>query len=46
MRITGPGDLAEWLQVAQNMVAIIGLPTLTLTLLMIWRQRNTRTARQ
>jgi len=38
MRITGPGDLAEWLQVAQSIVGIIGLPILTLTLLMIWRQ--------
>jgi len=38
MRITGLEDLAQWLQVAQSIVAIIGLPILTLTLLMIWRQ--------
>ncbi len=31
-------DLAQWLQVAQSAVAIIGLPILILTLLMIWRQ--------
>ena len=31
-------DLAQWLQVAQSVVAIIGLPILILTLLMIWRQ--------
>jgi hypothetical protein len=38
MSITGLGDLAEWLQVTQSVVAIIGLPILTLTLLMIGRQ--------
>src|SRR5271157_6578147 len=38
MRITGVGDLAQWLQVSQSIVAIIGLPILILTLLMIWRQ--------
>jgi hypothetical protein len=38
MSITGLADLAQWLQVAQSVVAIIGLPILILTLLMIWRQ--------
>jgi len=38
MSTTGPGDLAQWLQVSQSIVAIIGLPILILTLLMIWRQ--------
>jgi hypothetical protein len=38
MTITGLGDLAQWLQVAQSVVAITGLPILILTLLMIWRQ--------
>ena len=38
MSINGIGDLEKWLQVAQAIVAIIGLPVLTLTLLMIWRQ--------
>ena len=36
--ITQLGDLARWLEVAQSVVAIIGLPILTLTLVMIWRQ--------
>src|ERR1700752_2705405 len=31
-------DLAKWLEVTQSVVAIIGLPILTLTLLMIGRQ--------
>jgi hypothetical protein len=31
-------SIAEWLQEAQSVVAIIGLPILTLTLLMIWWQ--------
>jgi hypothetical protein len=34
----GLGDLAQWLQIAQSVVAIVGLPILILTLLMIWRQ--------
>ena len=38
MSITKLGDLAQWLEVAQSVVAIIGLPILTLTLVMIWRQ--------
>jgi hypothetical protein len=38
MTITQLGDLAQWLQVAQSVVAIIGFPILILTLLMIWRQ--------
>lgn len=38
MSITGLGDLAQWFQVAQCVVAIIGLPVLILTMLMIWRQ--------
>ena len=38
MSITGLGDLAKWLEMAQSVVAIIGLPVLILTLLMIWRQ--------
>ena len=38
MSVNGIGDLEKWLQVAQAIVAIIGLPVLTLTLLMIWRQ--------
>jgi hypothetical protein len=38
MTITELGHLAQWLQLAQSVVAIIGLPILTLTLLMIWRQ--------
>ena len=38
MSITEVADLAQWLQVTQSVVAIIGLPILTLTLLMIWRQ--------
>lgn len=38
MTITQLGDLAQWLQVAQSIVAIVGLPILILTLLMIWRQ--------
>jgi hypothetical protein len=38
MSITGLGDLAQWLQTAQSIVAIIGLPVLILTLVMIWRQ--------
>ena len=32
------GDLAQWLEVTQSVVAVIGLPILTLTLLMIGRQ--------
>jgi hypothetical protein len=38
MSITGLGDLTQWLQTAQSIVAIIGLPVLILTLVMIWRQ--------
>ena len=38
MTITGLGELAQWLQVAQSVVAIIGLPILIPTLLMIWWQ--------
>ena len=38
MTIIQLGDLAQWLQVAQSVVAIIGFPILILTLLMIWRQ--------
>lgn len=38
MSTTGLGDLTQWLQVAQSVVAIIGFPILTLTLLMLWRQ--------
>jgi len=38
MSIGWLADLAQWLQVAQAIVAIIGLPILTLTMLMIWRQ--------
>jgi hypothetical protein len=38
MSITGLGDLAQWLQIAQSAVAIIGLPVLILTMWMIWRQ--------
>jgi hypothetical protein len=38
MSNTELGDLAQWLQVAQSVVAIIGLPILILTLVMIWRQ--------
>jgi hypothetical protein len=38
MGITRLGDLAQWLEVTQSVVAIVGLPILTLTLLMIWRQ--------
>jgi transposase len=38
MSITAGADLAQWLQKAQSVVAIIGLPILALTLLMIWRQ--------
>ena len=38
MTTTQLEDLAQWLQVAQSVVAIIGLPVLILTLLMIWRQ--------
>jgi hypothetical protein len=38
MSIGWLADLAQWLQVAQAIVAIIGLPILTLTLLMLWRQ--------
>ena len=38
MTITQLGDLTQWLQVAQSVVAIIGFPILILTLLMIWRQ--------
>lgn len=38
MSITELGDLAKWLEVTQSVVAIIGLPILTLTLLMIGRQ--------
>src|ERR1700746_2424654 len=38
MTITQLGDLEQWLQVAQSVVAIIGFPILILTLLMIWRQ--------
>jgi hypothetical protein len=38
MSMTKLGDLAQWLQVAQSVVAIIGLPILALTLVMIWRQ--------
>jgi hypothetical protein len=38
MSIPGLGDLAQWLQTAQSIVAIIGLPVLILTLVMIWRQ--------
>jgi hypothetical protein len=38
MSFTGPGDLAQWLEMAQSAVAIIGLPVLILTMLMIWRQ--------
>ena len=35
MSITELGDLAKWLEATQSVVAIIGLPILTLTLLMI-----------
>ena len=38
MSITGLADLAQWLQTAQSIVAIIGLPVLILTMVMIWRQ--------
>jgi hypothetical protein len=38
MSITELGDLTQWLEVTQSVVAIIGLPILTLTLLMIGRQ--------
>src|SRR6516225_7222706 len=38
MSITELGNLAQWLEVTQSVVAIIGLPILTLTLLMIGRQ--------
>jgi hypothetical protein len=38
MSISWSPDPAQWLQVAQALVAIIGLPILTLTMLMIWRQ--------
>jgi hypothetical protein len=38
MSITGLGDLTRWLEMAQSVVAIIGLPVLILTMLMIWRQ--------
>lgn len=38
MTIAQLGDLTQWLQVAQSVVAIIGFPILILTLLMIWRQ--------
>ena len=38
MSITELGNLAKWLEVTQSVVAIIGLPILTLTLLMIGRQ--------
>jgi hypothetical protein len=38
MSITAMADLAQWLQEAQSVVAIIGLLILALTLLMIWRQ--------
>jgi hypothetical protein len=38
MNIMELGDLARWLEVTQSVVAIIGLPILTLTLLMIGRQ--------
>jgi hypothetical protein len=38
MSIAEVGDLAQWLQGAQSVVAVIGLPILALTLLMIWRQ--------
>jgi hypothetical protein len=38
MSIGWLADLAQWLQVAQAIVAIIGLPILTQTMLMIWRQ--------
>jgi hypothetical protein len=38
MSLTKLGDLAQWLEVTQSVVAIVGLPILTLTLLMIWRQ--------
>lgn len=38
MSIPGLGDLAQWLEMAQSMVAIIGLPVLILTMVMIWRQ--------
>jgi hypothetical protein len=38
MSITGLGDLARWLEMAQSLVAIIGLPVLILTMLMIWQQ--------
>ncbi len=35
MSVAAMADLAEWLQEAQSVVAIIGLPVLALTLLMI-----------
>lgn len=38
MSITGLGNLAQWLQIAQSVVAIIGFPILILTMLMICRQ--------
>ena len=38
MSITGPGDLAQWLEITQSVVAIIGLPVLIVTMLMIWQQ--------
>lgn len=38
MSVTGLGDLGRWLEMAQSVVAIIGLPVLILTMLMIWRQ--------
>ena len=38
MSNTGLGDLAQWLQIAQSLVSIIGFPILILTLFMIWRQ--------
>jgi hypothetical protein len=38
MTITRLGDLAQWLELTQSVVAIVGLPILILTLLMIARQ--------